>query len=309
MTNQKKNKFSNYFDRVYDLFLSNKSRSVFEKIILWAAIVIFIIQLGAILLTPASILSKDFYSHCGTTPNPLSSVYTPFSVILLYEIYLLIFYLSKSITIYLGRQYEVIALILIRRTFEDLSLLSDLPDGYTIDTIVSLLWTFGGLIILFLLIFCFYKLAGTRKQINIDDCDEKRRRFIVTKKILALILLVLFGVLFVASFSELKNFRTVAITDIVYAVKSMSNVFFNTFFTGLILTEVLLLLFTFNLSGSFSKIIRNSGFIISTILLKLSFRADGQISMAFILMAVSFSVIILGITRLFDKRLSPETMN
>lgn len=302
-------KFSKYIDRIYALFMSDKSRATFEKVIFLIAILVFVVQSGAILLVNLGILPKDFYSHAQVMPDPLSSIYTPFSIILLYEIYLLIYYLPKSITIYLGKQYEVITLILIRRIFEDLSILSASQNGYDMSSIAPLLWTFGGLIVLVLLIFCFYKLSGKRKPISIDECDDKRRHFITIKKILALLLFVLFVILFFAGFLQLKDFHSIRMSDVVSIVKSMSYLFFNTFFVALILIEVLLLLFTFNLSDKFSKVVRNSGFIISTILLKLSFRSDGGISIVFILTAVAFGVIILGISRLFEKKLIENNFN
>ncbi|MFN6048152.1 MAG: hypothetical protein ACK45C_09065, partial [Bacteroidota bacterium] len=52
--------------------------------------------------------------------NPVSAIYTPFSFILIYEVYLLIYYLPKSTSIYIGKQYEIITLIVIRRIFKDI---------------------------------------------------------------------------------------------------------------------------------------------------------------------------------------------
>ncbi|MBC7494638.1 MAG: hypothetical protein H7221_06480, partial [Flavobacterium sp.] len=72
------------------------------------------------------------------------------------------------------------------------------------------------------------------------------------------------------------------------------------FFTVLILVEVLLLLFSFLLSDKFSKVIRNSGFIISTILIKLSFGTEGILNTILIVVAVSFGVIILWIHNKFE---------
>jgi hypothetical protein len=37
------------------------------------------------------------------------------------EVYLLVYYLPKSTTIYIGKQYEIILLIIIRRIFKDIS--------------------------------------------------------------------------------------------------------------------------------------------------------------------------------------------
>ena len=49
----------------------------------------------------------------GETPpdllaDPIAAIYTPFSFILIYEVYLLIFFLPASITQYIAKQYEII---------------------------------------------------------------------------------------------------------------------------------------------------------------------------------------------------------
>ncbi|MDR2039837.1 MAG: hypothetical protein LBQ60_18090 [Bacteroidales bacterium] len=215
---------------------------------------------------------------------------------------MLIYYLTESITTYLAKQYEIIAIILIRRTFDDLANLSSMERVYDVNNISGLLWTFGGLLLLFLLIFCFYQLSGY-KHVRIDEsaCSNKEKNFILIKKVLSLILFAVFIFVFMASFIELYHFPSLSLNNLVSVLKEMSNTFFGTFFTALILTEVLLLLFTYRLTESFSKVIRNSGFIISTIMLKLSFNTDGEINMLFILIAVSFGVMVLGISKFFDK--------
>ena len=59
------------------------------------------------------------------------AIYTPFSFILIYEIYLLIYYLPRSITTYISKQYEIITLIVIRRIFKDISNISLQDDLFT----------------------------------------------------------------------------------------------------------------------------------------------------------------------------------
>jgi hypothetical protein len=68
--------------------------------------------------------------------------------------------------------------------------------------------------------------------------------------------------------------------------KNINNIFFEDFFILLIIIDVILF-FSFY-SDSFHKIIRNSGFVISTILIKLSFSVHGIINNALILGAVVF---------------------
>ncbi|MFT6882462.1 MAG: hypothetical protein ACJAVY_001260, partial [Marinoscillum sp.] len=49
------------------------------------------------------------------------------------------------------------------------------------------------------------------------------------------------------------------------------------------------------------RTIRNSGFIISTILIRLSFGVDGIVNNALIIVAVIFGVLLLWVNNLFEK--------
>ena len=84
-------------------------------------------------------------------------------------------------------------------------------------------------------------------------------------------------------------------------IRDVNKIFFDDFFTVLILIDVLLLLFSFFHTDKFSKVIRNSGFIISTILMKLSFGAEGLLNTIFIVVAVLFGVMILAIHNQYEK--------
>ena len=57
--------------------------------------------------------------------------------------------------------------------------------------------------------------------------------------------------------------------------------FFNQFFTLLILADVIILLISFRYTEEYAKLIRNTGFIIATILIRLSFSAEGYLAMVF----------------------------
>ncbi|MGA0166588.1 MAG: hypothetical protein ACO39A_04945, partial [bacterium] len=57
--------------------------------------------------------------------NYLSAIYTPFSILLYYEVYLLILAIPNSITKAIGKQFEIISLIIIRDVFKDLSYLGE----------------------------------------------------------------------------------------------------------------------------------------------------------------------------------------
>jgi NADH:ubiquinone oxidoreductase subunit 4 (subunit M) len=84
-------------------------------------------------------------------------------------------------------------------------------------------------------------------------------------------------------------------------VADINTIFFDEFFTILILIDVLLLLVSFLHLDKFNQVIRNSGFIISTILIKISFGVEGLLNTVLIVSAVLFGVIILAIHNQYEK--------
>jgi hypothetical protein len=81
----------------------------------------------------------------------------------------------------------------------------------------------------------------------------------------------------------------------------INEIFFDEFFGILILTDVFLLLISFFYIDRFSLVIRNSGFVISTILIKLSFGTEGILNSALIVVAVLFGVIVLWAQNLYAQ--------
>ena len=153
-------KFDSFENLIFNFFLSEKSKKIVEKSILYISIIGFLIHLLLIYLTKSSLVTiKD---HYGLFNNPIAAIYTPFSFILIYEIYQLIYYLPRSISTYISKQYEIITLIIIRRIFKDISdlnlsqniITSSMNEYFFIDLLAS--------IILFLLIFLF-RLSSRKK--------------------------------------------------------------------------------------------------------------------------------------------------
>ncbi|MGB0777912.1 MAG: hypothetical protein ACPGR7_07795, partial [Flavobacteriaceae bacterium] len=79
------------------------------------------------------------------------------------------------------------------------------------------------------------------------------------------------------------------------------NLFFDEFFTVLILVDVVLLLISFFYTDKFHKIIRNSGFVVSTILIRISFGVSGLINTLLIVAAVLFGLAILVIHNKYEQ--------
>jgi hypothetical protein len=119
---------SKLLEKLYRKLLSKKTKDRSERVILWIALASFIVHLIIIGLIHFNIISVSEPSNL--LKSPIAAIYTPFSFILVYEVYLLIYYLPKSTSTYISKQYEIIALIIIRRLFKDLSDLSLSPNWF-----------------------------------------------------------------------------------------------------------------------------------------------------------------------------------
>ncbi|MEO1628647.1 MAG: hypothetical protein AAFV25_26100 [Bacteroidota bacterium] len=289
-----------FIETGFERLLSSRTKEVTEKAILSISIGSYLVHLLLILLNTQGVIELDqkFFK------NPIAAIYTPFSFILLYEVYLLIYFLPKSITIYIGKQYEIITLIVIRRIFKDIAYVELTSDWFrdkndlqfTYDVITSL--------ILFLLIYFFYRNIKKRAYKSINDANkrgQKIKRFVLLKRALAIVLVPIF--LLLAGYTFLY-WGAATINDYengIMQFKKINNIFFDEFFNMLIVVDVLLLLFSFFYSDKFHKIIRNSGFVISTILIKISFLAEGVVNNVLIISAVLFGVLILIVHNLYAK--------
>ena len=144
----------NFLDNIYRILLSKSTKEKSERAILWIALVSFVIHLLIIELVHFDIIHISEPSNL--LLNPIAAIYTPFSFILVYEVYLLIYYLPKSYSTYISKQYEIVALLIIRRLFKDLSDLSLSSNWFNIKNDLQFTYDLLASIILFYLIYLFH---------------------------------------------------------------------------------------------------------------------------------------------------------
>ena len=294
------------FELIYQKLLSAKTKHWGEQVILVIAIASFLIHLAIIYLVDFGIIPIAVTSDL--LKNPIAAIYTPFSFILVYEVYLLIHYLPKSITTYISKQYEIITLIIIRRLFKDLSSLTLTSDWFTIKYDLQFTYDLIASILLFFLIYLFYKQSKKRYRV-IDNTANKREgiaRFIKIKKYIATALVPVLIIVAVYSFFNWSMSTIYPQTNAKVSFSNINNIFFEQFFTILIIADVVLLLFSFFHTDEFHKVIRNSGFIISTILIRLSFSVSGLLNTLLIVSATIFGLLILIIHNNFEKEKAAE---
>ena len=86
-------KFKRFLDALFNKLLSPKTKEKSEQAILWIALGSFITHLIIIGLVHFNIIYLAEPSNL--LKNPIAAIYTPFSFILVYEVYLLIYYLPN----------------------------------------------------------------------------------------------------------------------------------------------------------------------------------------------------------------------
>lgn len=280
---------------LHAFIFSKKNIKILESIILFLAVFGFIVHLGLIYLN----LNYNIEFLKGVDNllrNPISALYTPFSFILVYEAFLLVYYFPRSFTTSIRKEYEIISLVMIRKVFEDIPNIN-LESGILNADSLPLFYNLAGILIIYYFIFLFKKV---KSKIPKKDPKTNLNRFISYKKSLSIILL---PILFFLCFSNLYDW-SYSVFILQNFTENVNNIFFIDFFTILILVDVFILLISFKYTEEYAQVLRNTGFIISTILLRLSFSVYGLSSVLLLIGGVLFGLIILKIYQLAETKLN-----
>ena len=186
------------------------------------------------------------------------------------------------------------SLILSRKIFKDIPNVNIDDNWINNENNLQLIYDLTGVLIVFFLIYLFKKLKENLPKLPVH---QNLDRFISYKKLISLFLVPTLTVLCIFSFLDWYNY-------VFLNVGSSSNIdylFFESFFTILILVDVFILLVSFQYTERYSQLIRNTGFIISTILLRLSFSASGLTSLVLLVSGIVFGLIILLIYNNMEK--------
>ena len=281
--------------KIFDGIFSEGNRKIIESFTIWTATIGFIFHLSLVLLNNYSIINIGNESLLLT--NPISAIYTPFSIILYYEIFLLIYFLPRSFTTSILKQFEIISLIIIRRIFYDIPKL-DLDSGNWFNNPDNLQITYD-LICILILFFLIYLFNLVKSRIENKKGNKSITKFIDSKKIISIGLIPVMLCLFIIG---IYNWYSIGMdSNFASSFYYVNEVFYNTFFSILIIADVFILLLSFLYTERYSQIMRNTGFIICTILIRLSFSSTGLTNLLLIVSSVLFGLLILKIYSLMNK--------
>ena len=205
-----------------------------------------------------------------------------FTFLLVLEVAGLIFALARSVADSVGKQFELLALILIREVFVELGNAGE-PlrwDGlrYAMPHIAA---NMLGALIVFALLVPFYRFQRHRA---ITSASGDQARFVRAKKAVSLTLLGAF--LFLGAETMAGAFRGRATFP-----------FFASFYTILVLSDVLLVLVSLRYSTTFRVVFRNAAFAAATVLIRLALSAPPFVN---VLLAAGATVFILATTMAYN---------
>jgi hypothetical protein len=202
-----------------------------------------------------------------------------FTLLLVTEVMSLVFSLAKSISISVGKQFEILSLILIRASFEELVHFNEPIDPQMHMTAVLTIVTNGAAALFIFVVLGFYYRLQPRGPISMTATE--RKNFISLKKLVALLLLALFILIGGYSLRE-------------FILQESTFDFFELFYTLLIFSDILIILVSQRFLPTYHAIFRNSGFALSTLLIRLALTAppfyNAAIGVAAVLFALGLSL-------------------
>lgn len=247
---------------------------------------LFLASLAIIELKRQGILPQELAAM--VPGNHFYAVHAAFTVILVLEVISLIFVLPCSFSRSLGKQFEILSLILIRNAFKELSYFAE-PLGYegNVEKILHILASGFGALLIFSLLGVYYKVQR-RSEEDIRNIDLYG--FVASKKAISLLLLVSF--VSMGGYSMYQTLMGIEHPDFIHG-----------FYTQLILTDILIVLVSQCFHPSAKMMFRNSGYALSTLMIRLALVAPVYYNVLLGAAAMGFAILLtLASQYLFQER-------
>ncbi|MFW6192878.1 MAG: hypothetical protein ACOC83_05285 [Gemmatimonadota bacterium] len=246
---------------------------------------------SALVVTFVGALAVIELNRQGLVPPPLdgilptnhfSAVALAFTLLLIIEVLSLVWTLADSVANSVGKQFELLALILLRKAFLEFGNFGEpIVWSEVSDSLLHLLADATGALLIFVVVGFYYRV---QRHHAITSGSREERSFVASKKVVGLALLaafVLMGVLHVGR--ELAGRETFP--------------FFEAFYLVLIFADILIVLLSLRYSYSFRVVFRNSGFAISTVVIRLALTAPPYVNA---LLGVGAALFALGISLAYN---------
>lgn len=221
------------------------------------------------------------------------SIQLAFTLILSLEVIGLIFVLPASLSEGMGKQLEILTLILLRNAFKELAILPEpiVIDMNNLGQLLDIAVSGSGALIVFVCLGFYRRIA--RRQNRILDDHALLRRYMLCKKALSLCLIALFAGI---GFYDLPQFADGEDTK-----------FFETIYTVLIFADIAIVLIAQRFMPSYYAVFRNSGYVIGTLMMRLSLSAPTLLCPAIAVFAALYIIALTWGTNLFQPQAGKQT--
>ena len=285
---------------VFDMCMGEEAEDRIRKVAIVSAVVGFFLHIGLWALDSTGRISITGEAS-ELVSSPLSSLYTPFSILLVYEVYQLIRTIPDSFSSSVGKQYEIATLLVVRDILKRLSEVES-TDGWEISSDLGfLLVECAAFLALFYTSLTYFRMSDNSTKSG--DMSGDIAVFVESKRLVANFMLIVF--LLTAAYSFFTW-----IASVQDGGGSVSRViFFLDFFTFLILADILILLVSYWFYTDFGNLARNTGFVLSTVIIRVAISSEGVSAM--VLFTLS-GLLGLAILRMFSGdsasrvRVNPE---
>jgi hypothetical protein len=237
-------------------------------------VIIFLISLVSIEINRQGFLPASFAAII--PKNHFAGIQAAFMVVLILEIISLVFTIPCSFSRSVGKQFEILALILLRNAFKELSYFPE-PISFTGNerAVLHILSDGFGALLIFVLLGVYYLIQA--KVIEEKMKPHHLYGFVGAKKAIALVLLLVFAYM---------GIQSVAAT----LAGQEHHDFLAGFYTILILTDILVVLISQCYQPSFHSVFRNSGYALSTLIIRIALAAPPFYNVLLGLAAALFAI-------------------
>ena len=279
---------------VFELCMGDEAEERIRKAAIVFAVVGFFVHIGFWALDSTGRISITGEA-AELVSSPLSSLYTPFSILLVYEVYQLIRTIPDSFSSSVGKQYEIATLLVVRDILKRLSEVES-SEGWEINSDLGfLLVECAAFLALFYTSLTYFRISD--KSTKSGDMSGDIAFFVEAKRLVANFMLIVF--LLTAAYSFFTW-----IASVQDGGGSVSRViFFLDFFTFLILADILILLVSYWFYTDFGNLARNTGFVLSTVIIRVAISSEGVSAMVLFTLSGLLGIAIL---RMFAQDSAPK---
>ena len=272
---------------LHQYVLGEKTDSFLRKSAINLAIVGFLIHLGGCTLYRFN--TVDLSEVQPFVDSYLDALYTPFSIILAYEVYELIRAIPESFSNSIGKQFEVVTLLVVRDIFKNLADIGGTTDS-SIDSNLSFI-AMEAVVFIALFATALYFRSATTGTKDLNQQDDFVRAFVTQKKHLACALAAVYVLVACYSFSS----WSLGVLD--GETSLTRTVFFLDFFTWLIVSDIIILLVSYKHITDFPPLARNTGFILSTVIIRVGIGTPGYTGAVLFMLSAALAACVLGLSQ------------